>query len=134
MRNTTCLNNLRAIGLGFAVYAQENKTFFPEPALADKSWEQLLRPHYGGSYECPSDGELAPTLGSSYDWRDTGNFQTTFAGKSSQSVAPSSAVLAFESLSGWHAKGKLNVVRLDGSAASMVDTDCYRELAGAFRQ
>lgn len=130
MRNTQCLNNLRNIGGAFRLYASENNGYLPEPSLANKSWEQMLIPHYGGSFECPADFELAPSVGSSYDWRDTGDAATSFAGRPILSIKKNNDVMAFDALPGWHGTRSVNVARLDGSATRMSDDECFRQVAG----
>ena len=77
---------------------------------------------------CPADEEVYPAVGSSYDWRDTGNPDTTLAGQPI-TKARSDAIFAFETLPGWHSKNKINAVRVDGSALSMDEEDCLSDLA-----
>lgn len=131
MRTTQCVNNLRQIAVAFRLYAQENRGFLPQPALANKSWEQMIAPFYSGSYWCPADGELSRTVGSSYDWRDTGDATTSFAGKPLAAVGPSDAVLAFDALPGWHVSREVMVARLDGAVASMPEAECFQQLIQA---
>ena len=127
--NTTCLSNLHQIAMGFQQYAAANKGHLPDPLASDSSFESALAKYVGGAatFQCPSDEELFPALGSSYDWRDTGVPATTLAGKLLQ-TARGDAVLAFEALPGWHARRKINVVRIDGSATTMDDDACFRDL------
>ena len=127
-RSTTCLAALRHIGQAFNQYAQANRMTFPDPGTAGLSWEQLLSPYFNGRYQCPADEELFPSLGSSYDWRDTGDIDTSLAGVSQTAVKRPDVVLAFEALSGWHRKGMINVVRLDGAAMTMEEDACYADL------
>ena len=128
MRATQCITNLRQIAVGFRLYAQDNRGFLPQPALANKSWEQMIAPFYSGSYWCPADGELSRTVGSSYDWRDTGDPATSFAGKPLSAIGPSDAVLAFDALPGWHVSREVMVARLDGAVASIRQEECFQQL------
>jgi prepilin-type N-terminal cleavage/methylation domain-containing protein len=128
MQSAECVNNLRQIAAAFRLYAQDNKNFLPQPALANKSWEQMIAPYYGGSFKCPADAELSTLVGSSYDWRDTGDPATSFAGKSLAAIGPPDAVLAFEALPGWHASRQISVVRVDGSTATLDEEECFKQL------
>jgi hypothetical protein len=127
-RGTQCLSNLRGIATAFRLYAAENGNALPYPAFTEIPWERSLARHADDkTFVCPGDEELAPATGSSYDWRDTGIPETTLAGRS-PGAARSTAVLAFDALPGWHAKGQMNVVRADGSAGSMDAGACVRDL------
>jgi prepilin-type N-terminal cleavage/methylation domain-containing protein len=133
-RNVVCLNTLRNLGSALHAYAVDHQGRMPDPGLADQSWEKLISPYYGGgTLRCPSDSELFPTVGSSYDWRDTGKDSTTMAGKSIADVRRPGAVLAMEALPGWHRKGLINVVRMNGSAEAIDQQDCFRDLADPLR-
>lgn len=123
-----CTSNLRRIGASLQTYALESGGRLPDPGISDKSWEQMVHPYYGGGFACPSDHELFPAIGSSYDWRDTGRATTTLAGRVLSDVRRLDAILAFESLPGWHAKGMINVCRLDGSVQNIPSEACFRDL------
>ena len=127
-RSTTCLMSLRQIGNAFKLYAQDNKMTLPDPGSVGYSWEQLLEPYYHAQFKCPSDEEIFPSVGSSYDWRDTPDAETTLAGLPVAAVKRPDLVFAFEALSGWHTKGKINVVLFDGSAMSMDEQACLADL------
>jgi prepilin-type N-terminal cleavage/methylation domain-containing protein len=127
-RSVTCISTLRNIGHCFYLYAQDNKGTYPDPGSVGYSWEQLLQPYFHGDFRCPSDEELFPTVGSSYDWRDTPDAATTLAGVPMAAVKRPNLVLAFESLPGWHAKGKMNAVLVDGSAQTMDEETCLADL------
>jgi prepilin-type N-terminal cleavage/methylation domain-containing protein len=127
-RSVTCIATLRNIGEAFKLYANENKSMLPDPGSVGYSWEQLLEPYFHAEFRCPSDQEVFPSVGSSYDWRDTPDASTTLAGVPLASVKRPNLVLAFESLSGWHAKGKINVVLFDGSAMTMDEDACMADL------
>ncbi|HEV8604719.1 MAG TPA: prepilin-type N-terminal cleavage/methylation domain-containing protein [Tepidisphaeraceae bacterium] len=123
-----CCSNLRQIGVAFHVYATDNGGRLPEPALSGISWETALRAQQGAQwFRCPADEEVFPAVGSSYDWRDTGDPETTLAGRVI-TKARSDAVLAFETLPGWHSKHQMNAVRVDGSAVVMDEADCLGDL------
>lgn len=128
-RSVQCISTLRQLQVAFQLYAGDHRLYLPDPTFTDKSWEQLLLPYFTGSFACPADTELAPTVGSSYDWRDTGNPATTLAGRMLPAVGRTEAVLAFEALPGWHAARRINVVRVDGSAATLTDDACFADLA-----
>ena len=127
-KSVRCIATLKAIGEGFGAYVQDNKGRFPDPGGADLSWEQMLLKYYRGSFACEGDTELYPAVGSSFDWRDTARNETSLAGRLMADVKRSDGVLAFEALPGWHARRKINVVRIDGSATTMDDDACFRDL------
>ena len=127
-RSVRCIATLRGIGEAFTAYAQDNKGRYPDPGRANRSWEQMLLRYHKGTFACEADTELYPAVGSSYDWRDTGRNPTSLAGRSIAQSLRAEAVLAFEALPGWHARRKINVVRLDGAATTMDDDACFRDL------
>ena len=116
-------------------YADDNSNRFPDPQALDQSWEKCLSAYISNPdpFRCPGDQEIYPILGSSYDWRDTGVFQTTLAGRAFYDMNRSNAVLAFESLPGWHAKQKMNAAFLDGSAQVMDQQACLADLQSPIR-
>jgi prepilin-type N-terminal cleavage/methylation domain-containing protein len=129
-RNAACLSNLRLIGQAFLNYAMTNGGNLPDPLGAGQRWEDVLLTLLPSrdTFRCDSDDELYPAFASSYDWRDTGEPLTTLAGKRLSEVKRQRAVLAFESLSGWHAPNKMNAVSLDGAARSYEEQECLRDL------
>ena len=122
-----CCSNLRQIGVAFHVYAGDHLGRLPDPADSGVSWETSIRVCNMQMLRCPADEEIYPAVGSSYDWRDTGNPDTTLAGRLI-TKARSDAVLAFETLPGWHNLRQMNAVRVDGSAVVMESKDCLRDL------
>ena len=130
-RSVSCLMTLRQIGTAFKLYAQDNKMRLPDPIAVGKSWEQLLAPYHQAPFRCPSDEELFPAVGSSYDWRDTFDVDTSVAGMPLSAVKRSDLVLAFEALSGWHQKHKINVVFFEGSARTIAEEACFSDLENA---
>jgi prepilin-type N-terminal cleavage/methylation domain-containing protein len=133
-RAVQCMSSLRGIGSAFQAYANANNGRLPDPGFADKSWEQMIRPYFSGKFECPSDAELFPAVGSSFDWRDTGVNSTTLAGKLLVDSRRLDAVLAFEALPGWHTRGQMNAVRLDGSTITLESTACLGDLENPIRE
>jgi len=135
-RGTACIANLRQINAAFHMYAQDNAFRFPQPATANRSWEQMLSPYVRGKFVCPADDELAIVVGSSYDWRDTGVTNTTLAGRSLAENVRTNAILTFEALPGWHARGLINVGRLDNSVTTVSEAEFFSDLntnlTGAF--
>lgn len=130
-RSAGCMANLRQIHAAFAQYAVDNDKRYPDPQAVGKSWEAMLQSYCGGAsaaFACPADGEIFPEVGSSYDWRDTPNPITTLAGKPISSATRSSAVLAFDTLPGWHQKHFMNAIMVDGSAQEMREEDCLADL------
>jgi len=130
-----CLSQLRQISAGLFQYAADNDRRFPDPFALQTSWEQLLRPYLQGgeTFHCPGDSELFPTIGSSYDWRDTGSPDTTLAGRRLADSQRGDCVLAFEALPAWHAKGRMNATLLNGSALSMDQELCMGDLQSPIR-
>ncbi|HEV8293358.1 MAG TPA: prepilin-type N-terminal cleavage/methylation domain-containing protein [Tepidisphaeraceae bacterium] len=122
-----CCANLRQIGVAFQVYAGDNLGRLPDPSDTGISWETAIRFCNSQILRCPADEEVFPAVGSSYDWRDTGNPETTLAGRT-MVKARSNAVLAFETLPGWHNLRQMNAVRVDGSALIMPEKDCLGDL------
>jgi type II secretory pathway pseudopilin PulG len=129
-QSVACLGNLRQIGVAFHLYADANNGFLPDPAATQESWESMLREHLPNRevFHCMSDGGLFDKLRSSYDWRDTGNSQTTIAGKPLIAVRRPTTVIAFDALPDWHATGRINALRVSGSVESMVHQECLQDL------
>ena len=135
-RGVECVSNLRQVGHALLDYATANGTKLPDPHADGISWENTIVVYLNDDsrvFRCPADEELYPAIGSSYDWRDTGNPLTTLAGQSVEGVNRSDAVLAFESLPGWHEKKVMNAVRLDGSAGPADQTECLEDLQKPLR-
>jgi type II secretory pathway pseudopilin PulG len=129
-RSTLCLANLRNISLGLQQYTAENANRYPDPKNVGRSWESLIEPYLKQPmvFACPSDDEVFPSIGSSYDWRDTANPLTTLSGRPSTLPLRGEGVLAFESLPGWHQKHWMNAVLVNGSARAMSDDACLGDL------
>jgi prepilin-type N-terminal cleavage/methylation domain-containing protein len=121
--SVNCLSNLRQITTGLRMYTADNGNRFPNPGAEEVSWESTIQRYLPNSkvFACPADEELAPTSGSSYDWRDTGVAETTLAGRMVTEVRRQDVVLTFEAMPGWHVKRKMNIGRIDGSCCSMDD-------------
>jgi prepilin-type N-terminal cleavage/methylation domain-containing protein len=132
----TCLSNLRSIGIAFHLYAEHNTMRLPDPTTTRISWEASLLPYASSSvFKCPSDSEVFPALGSSYDWRDTPDPNSSLAGQNILLAQRSSLVLAFEALPGWHGKMRMNVCYLsDGSAHEMDYEAAMRDLDAPLTQ
>jgi hypothetical protein len=79
-------------------------------------------------FHCPSDSELFSQLGSSYDWRDTGDPATTLANRNLSQIVRNDAVMAFDALPGWHMVNRVQVVRIDGSTELMNQKDYYLDM------
>jgi len=134
-QSVTCLSHLRQIGAAFFEYAADNEKRLPDPFEVQTSWEQILRKYLPeeGAFHCPADGELFPSVGSSYDWRDTGRSETTLAGRLITDTTRPDPVLAFEALPGWHLKGRMNAVTLSGAGLSMDQEACLEDLQQPLR-
>ena len=132
-QSTRCMANLHNIAVAFTNYANDNDGRYPTPVAVDRSWESLLQPYLSqkDTFACPADDEMYPSVGSSYDWRDTPDPYTTLAGRPMASVTRPDAVLAFETLPGWHGKHLMNAVRVNGSEAAMIDDQCLLDLQSA---
>jgi hypothetical protein len=129
-QSLTCLSHLRQIGNAFIQYAADNDKRLPDPFEMQISWEQTLRKYLPDNevFRCPADGELFPSIGSSYDWRDTPRPDTTLAGRLITDSNRPDPVLAFEALPGWHVKGRMNAVTLSGAGLSMDQEECLEDL------
>jgi prepilin-type N-terminal cleavage/methylation domain-containing protein len=134
-QSVTCLSQLRQIGAGFFQYAADNDKRLPDPFEMQISWEELLSKYLPdkGYFHCPADGELFPSVGSSYDWRDTGRPETTLAGRLITDTIRPDPVLAFETLPGWHLKGRMNAITLSGAGALMDQEECLEDLQQPIR-
>jgi prepilin-type N-terminal cleavage/methylation domain-containing protein len=126
-----CLKNLHTIQVAFLQYANDNGDHYP-PATRPpgRNWESLLSPYIGpiGAFYCPADSEIFPHDGSSYDWRDVPDSDATLAGKHAGGAIRGHAVLAFETLPGWHSRNKMNAVLIDGSSGPMDADACLLDL------
>jgi competence protein ComGC len=119
-----CAANLHSIGIGFQSYAMDFNDYFPPPVTTGQ-WEDFLRFYvHRNVFKCPADTELFPALGSSYDWRDTGNAVTTLAGKMHTQVARNDVGVAFDTLPGWHTPDKIQVLQSDQSIR-MLNQDLF---------
>ena len=126
-----CLANLQRIGQAFNQYTLDHGGRLPDPFANHTSWEGALAAYLPtpGVFRCPADQEVGPALGSSYDWRDTGDPATTLAGRYVTDVTrPAEVVLAFDALPGWHDRKKVNVVRLDGAALTLDQSAFFADL------
>jgi type II secretory pathway pseudopilin PulG len=134
-QSVACLAHLRQIGAGLLQYAADNDKRLPDPFEVQVSWEELLLKYLPdkGVFRCPSDDELFPAVGSSYDWRDTGRPETTFAGRLITDTNRPDPVLAFEALPGWHVKGRMNAIHLSGAGSSMDQEACLEDLQQPIR-
>ena len=128
-RSVSCLSNLRQLAVSFRLYAQDHSGVLPDPAVSEIPWERSLN-HYIATdvFQCPSDGELAPATGSSYDWRDTGEPYTSLAGRRLGEPLRDHAVFVFEALPGWHEKDRMNAALTDGSARTLDAGECVSDL------
>src|SRR6185369_4182357 len=70
-------------------------------------------------FRCPADSFSFPAINSSYDWRDTGNPATTLAGHPFNDTKRGNFALAYDVAIGFHDRGRVNVVRLEGNALAM---------------
>ncbi|MGH7214502.1 MAG: hypothetical protein ACREIT_07050 [Tepidisphaeraceae bacterium] len=129
-RRIQCAANLRTTAMSFLQYAADHNSALPDPLAEDVRWESLLLPYARTMevFRCPSDEEVFPTAQSSFDWRDTGEPETTLAGRKLVEISRPGVVLAFEALSGWHLKDKMNVAGTDASVQIMSEQDCLRDL------
>ena len=125
-----CVTNLRTIGQGLHLYAGNYGGYLPYTPDASPQWEDMLVAQglRRDVFRCTKDEEVFPSLGSSYDWRDTGpptdpNHPETLAGRPLVAVQPG-LVMAFEALPGWHKTGFIMTVRVD-NFAGMMDEDSF---------
>jgi type II secretory pathway pseudopilin PulG len=134
-QSVTCLSQLRQIGGAFMQYAEDYDKRLPDPFEAQTSWEQILRKYLPDRavFQCPADGELFPNVGSSFDWRDTGRPETTLAGRHISDANRPDVVLVFEALPGWHIRGRMNAVLLNGAGQSMDQEACMEDLQQPIR-
>jgi prepilin-type N-terminal cleavage/methylation domain-containing protein/prepilin-type processing-associated H-X9-DG protein len=134
-QSVNCISNLRQIALGFQQYASVNGGRLPDPPAVNLSWEAVILNFVGDPavYRCPGDDELAPSIGSSYDWRDTGDPVTTLAGRFITDSKVPNPVLVYDCLPDWHRKGKMNAAFLDGSATSVDTRTCLADLMTPIR-
>ena len=134
-QSAKCLAHLRSVGAALLQNAHDHADVFPDPVALNQSWEQTLRPYIPESqaFQCPSDTEIYPAVGSSFDWRDTGVANTTLAGRTVHDTNRHTAVLAFECLPGWHGAGRINAALIDGSAQNMDQGTCLSDVQTPIR-
>jgi competence protein ComGC len=135
-RTLGCLANLKQIHTAFMQYASYNNGRFPPSRnIAGKNWESLLSPYIGPvhAFECPADSDIFPNIGSSYDWRDVPDDENSLAGKSATGPLRQDRILAFDTLPGWHGKHKISVVRLNGKAEAIDETQWFDDLDAPVR-
>jgi type II secretory pathway pseudopilin PulG len=128
---TACLGNLRHIQSAFLNYAINNDGRLPPPASPTKrSWESFLSPYIGPiqAFRCPADSDIFPSVGSSYDWRDTGDPKTTLAGRLWQSPMRQDTILALDTLPGWHGQHLITAIRLNGAGQLMAEDEVFQNL------
>lgn len=129
---TACLSNLHSIHSAFFQYAASNDGRFPPPAskAAGRSWESFLSPYIGPvqAFRCPADSDIFPSVGSSYDWRDTPDDKATLAGRLAQSPMRQDTILAFDSLPGWHGRHLIAAVKLNAGAGLMPEDQVFSNL------
>ncbi len=128
-RNVHCLANLRQLAVGLRMYGAEFENY-PDPASSGRPWEEMIGKfvEQRAVFRCPADFEVFPTLGSSYDWRDTGTPPTSLAGRHFLDVDRASLGLVYDALPAWHGRGQVNCAFLDGSARTISETDFFRDL------
>jgi prepilin-type N-terminal cleavage/methylation domain-containing protein len=132
--SVSCLANLRTIGEGFRLFAVDHAGRLPDPSEQDTSWEEMISRYVGETqaFRCPSDNEVFPSIGSSYDWRDAGGPETSMAGRTITEIR-GDAILAFETLPGWHAAKRINAVSADGSARQLAEDECLADMFKSVR-
>jgi hypothetical protein len=125
----SCLSNLRTLGEGFRLYAVDHGGRLPDPVEANTSWEEMIARYIGepDAFRCPADKEVFPVVGSSYDWRDAGGLEGSMAGRTITDVR-GDAVLAFETLPGWHQAKRMNAVFADGSSRALLEDECLADV------
>jgi prepilin-type N-terminal cleavage/methylation domain-containing protein len=110
-----CAANLHSIGIAFTFYNHDYQGSYPFPT-PDAQWEDLLRSYTPrATFRCAADNELFAAFSSSYDWRDTGDPNTTLAGRMAVQVSHSDLSLAFDALPEWHQKGRIQVLSINNS-------------------
>ena len=128
-RRVACTSNLRQLAVGLRMYAQDNRRF-PDPSATASPWESVIMGHLESEavLRCPADSELFPGVGSSYDWRDTGDPASSLAGRPLEEVGRSDLVILFDAMPDWHQKGKINAAFMDGSVHTMDEQAFYMDL------
>jgi hypothetical protein len=123
-----CAANLHSIHTAFQLYMTDNLDVYPE-ASPNKQWEDQLRAYAQRKvFQCPADYELFAVLGSSYNWRDTGDPLTTLAGVPASRVTRNDSVLAFDAFPGWHAPGKIMVLKANNTQELMPQEAFFSDL------
>jgi prepilin-type N-terminal cleavage/methylation domain-containing protein len=126
---TNCVSNLVNLRMALQSYANDHSGRYPDPTASETPWETTVAKYIASPalLQCPADKEVFPAVGSSYDWRDTSDANTTLAGRLASEARPD-AVLVFEALPGWHQKGTMNAVLTNGSALTMEQEQCLSDL------
>lgn len=126
----SCLSNVRQITMALRMYANDNGNRFPNPQGTEESWEASVHRYLKNPkvFLCPADSEIGVSTGSSYDWRDTSDPQTSLAGVLMTDVRRGDVVIALEALPAWHFKKRMNIGRVDGSCFTMNETEAVLDL------
>ncbi|MEZ6192311.1 MAG: hypothetical protein R3C45_13620 [Phycisphaerales bacterium] len=131
-RRATCLSNLHQIAAAFSLYAQDYDGYGPDD-YSYLTWDALIWPYLKIEkvYLCPDDEDgYDEDFGTSYEWRDL--FAVSFdkpecalSGRDLLSARPSTLVLVFDAVIGWHGPDTVNVGLLDASAINMKAEDFH---------
>jgi hypothetical protein len=132
-QSVACVANLRQIALAFNLYAHDHRGMLPpssDPANSDQSWESLLMKYLSGreAFRCPADNVIFENHYSSYDWRDTGEPRTSLAGRRVVELSRNDPIIVYDALPEWHARKRINVGVLDGTARSMDYGDWAKDI------
>ncbi|BCU76753.1 prepilin-type N-terminal cleavage/methylation domain-containing protein [Luteolibacter sp. LG18] len=126
-RQSTCLSNLRSIGVGLESYLQDHNRKMPDIAAGRSSKDddmKVLETELAtyltakDAFKCPADGKQFAKTGCSYMWNSavSGQLETklTFLGKDGSPQIP----LVFDK-EAWHPEPKgTNILYADFSASS----------------
>lgn len=132
---TKCLANIKQLAQAFTLYAQDYDGYGPDE-YAESTWDALIYPYLSVDevYLCPSDeDEYDDDFGTSYEWRDSFAValdcpECALSGKDMLSARPSTLVLLFDAVIGWHAPDTVNVALLDGASLSMSAEDFWANM------
>ena len=129
-RASICLSNLKQLGTGFHLFADDNRGYLPSEQQ-EMLWVDLLRPYLsaGEVFMCPADPDADFGVGLSYSWRDSlavDDPAASLAGRKLTMARPDELVMVFDDLPGWHGSGDIQ--------ASALDTSARRHRYDAFEQ
>jgi prepilin-type N-terminal cleavage/methylation domain-containing protein len=118
-RSLQCLLNLRSIGSGLRMYADDNCEAFPRVTNTNQTpieFMNALSPYLGSkkTFICPRDPNKPVQEGGSYDWRYTDDPNCSLSRKKLNQIHyPCLVALGGDRYPSWHKRNFINVLFAD---------------------